>query len=269
MIVAIVLTVSVFLFARTVPAKKPGASAPLATGLSTDSILQLAREKLPPGMARKLWSLENMLATGADRELRLRVFHDLAHFWKDSVRVFEPYAWFEAEAARLENSEKSLTFAAHLFLENLLADSDSERKKWKAIQARDLFERSLIINPANDSSKVGLGATYLFGSISSNPMEGVNRIREVVERDSTHVYGQMTLARASVLSGQYDKALSRLQLVARIDSRNVEAILMTADVLERMERGKEAAAWYEKSLQFVERPEVRQEIERRIAELKK
>ena len=40
----------------------------------------------------------------------------------------------------------------------LQADEVPERRKWKALQAKDLFERSLQINPQNDSSKVGLGA---------------------------------------------------------------------------------------------------------------
>lgn len=50
------------------------------------------------------------------------------------------------------------------------------------MQAKDLFERSLTINPANDSAKIGLGACYLFGEISPTPMEGILKIREVAEK---------------------------------------------------------------------------------------
>ncbi len=78
------------------------------------------------------------------------------------MRFFPPYAWYEAEAARLENSEKTLTFAAHLFLENLQQEENPALAKWKALQAKDLFERSLKINPDNDSAKVGLGACLSF-----------------------------------------------------------------------------------------------------------
>ena len=52
-------------------------------------------------------------------------------------------------------------------------------------------------------SKVGLGACYLFGNISANPMEGIGKIREVVEKDSTNIYAQMILAKGSMMSGQY------------------------------------------------------------------
>ena len=56
-------------------------------------------------------------------------------------------------------------------------------QNWLATNAKDLFERALELNPTNDSSKIGLGACYIFGNISSNPMEGIAPIREVVARD--------------------------------------------------------------------------------------
>jgi len=185
------------------------------------------------------------------------------------MRSFAPYAWYEAEAARLENSEKTLTFAARLMLENLQEEADPALRQWEALQAKDLFERSLKLNPANDSSKIGIGATYLFGGISDQPMTGISMIREVVERDSNNVYAQLTLAKGSMLSGQFDKAVTRLHTVNRIDPSNVEAILMLADLAERANDRKKAADWYEQSLQYIGREDVKGEIRKRIIELRK
>ena len=193
----------------------------------------------------------------------------MARFWKDSALVFEPYAWYTAEAARLENSEKNLTFAAQLFLENLQNDEIEQRRQWKALQAKELFERSLSINPDNDSAKVGLGASYLFGNISSNPMEGIAKIRQVVEKDSTNLYAQLTLVKGSLLSGQYDKAIVRLQTVIRLQPENIEAIFLLADLYERTGDKKNAIVWYQKSLRFIKLPEAKKEIEKRIEELGK
>jgi tetratricopeptide (TPR) repeat protein len=185
------------------------------------------------------------------------------------MRFFPPYAWYEAEAARLENSEKTLTFAARLFLENLQHEQNPGLIKWEAMQAKDLFERSLKINPENDSSKVGLGACYLFGNISASPMEGLGKILEVVERDSTNAYAQMTLVKGSLISGQTDKAISRLLTVNRLYPDNIEAILLLAETYERKGDKDVAADWYQKSLLYIKRSDVRMEIEKRIAELKK
>jgi hypothetical protein len=272
-ITGIAIVFLIYFFGKTVPEKKPvTASLPatqnLLPAITSDSILSLSKKELAPGLLTQLKKLEKELQEAANSEGKLAAYHRLSHFWSETARLFEPYAWYEGEAARLENSEKSLNFAARLFLDNLQIDNDPERVRWKALQAKDLFERSLKLNPMNDSAKVGLGASYLFGNISAAPMEGIARIREVAERDSTNTYAQMMLAKGSVISGQYDKAITRLMIVNRVDPRNLEAILMLADLYERMNEKEKAVNWYGISLQFINREDIRNEITKRIEELK-
>jgi tetratricopeptide (TPR) repeat protein len=271
--IAFILVVFIYLFGRTVPAKpslsETGHVQAAAQSAITDTIMNMARRQISPALLKQVRELENGISAEAGREQKMEAYHRLAHFWKDSAHFFPPYGWYEAEAARLENSEKSLTFAARLFLENLQQESDAELKSWEALQAKDLFERSLKINPDNDSSKVGLGACYLFGNISASPMEGLGKILEVVERDSTNAYAQMTLVKGSLISGQTDKAISRLLTVNRLYPDNIEAILLLAETYERKGDKDVAADWYQKSLLYIKRSDVRMEIEKRIAELKK
>jgi len=266
------LFIILYFFGRTVQEKKADsqtAANATNTVISTDTILYHARESLQPGEAARITALENSVVRGDLKTQKLEVYHHLAHFWRDTARVFEPYAWYEAESARLENSEKNLTFAARLFLENLQNEETEQLRRWKALQAKDLFERSLTINPDNDSAKVGLGACYLFGGISSAPMEGLAKIMEVVKKDSTNVYAQLTLVKGAVMSGQYDKAIGRLQTVIRQEPGNMEALLLLADLYERTGKKKVAIEWYQKSLRYIQLPEARKAIEHRIEELRK
>ena len=241
---------------------------PEEASFSVDSILLPAKQHLSPEQVTRLELLEHSISRGDVRNQQLQVYEQLARFWKDTARAFAPYAWYTAEAARLENSEKSLTFAAHLFLDNLANEEKPPLRQWEALQAKDLFERSLKLNPGNDSSKVGLGAVYLYGGVAT-PMQGIGMIREVAERDSTNVYAQMTLGQASVASGQFDKAIERFQRVVRMQPANLEAILMLADVYEQMGNKAEAVKWYGKSLPFIKNAALKGEVEARIAELKK
>ncbi|MBK6828706.1 MAG: tetratricopeptide repeat protein [Chitinophagaceae bacterium] len=229
----------------------------------------MAKKQLSPDQVVRITTLENSISRGDVKDQQIHVYHQLANFWSDSARIFEPWAWYMAEAARLENSEKSLTFAARQFLENLQADEVPERRKWKALQAKDLFERSLQINPANDSAKIGLGGAYLFGGISATPMEGILKIREVADKDSTNIYAQMMLGKGSLLSGQYDKALDRFLKVARMEPENLDASLLLGEVYERTGDKAKAISWYTKSLSLTKQPEVAEAIRQRIAELKK
>jgi tetratricopeptide (TPR) repeat protein len=272
--IGVVLVTLILVFGKIVPKQKQVETfAPpqnnTSNSISADTILSLAKRQLNPDQIIRLNSLENSISRGAVKDQQLHIYHQLARFWFDSARVFEPYAWYEAEAARLENSEKSLTFTAQLFLDNLQMDELVPRRQWKALQAKDLFERSLKINPSNDSAKVGLGACYMFGGISSTPMEGIMKIREVVEKDSTNVYAQLMLARGSMLSGQYDKALDRLETVYRLEPKNIDAVLMLADLNERINNKTAAIGWYQKILPWVKQADLKKEIETRIGELRK
>ncbi len=272
--IAIILVAGIYIFGSTVPHKKyvqpqGNDTRTESPAISIDTILALSKKQLSAEQVVRLNTLENSISRGDVKEQQLKVYHQLAHYWADSAGIFEPYAWYQAEAARLENSEKSLTFAARLFLDNLQNDESVPRRKWKALQARDLFERSLKINPDNDSAKVGLGACYLFGDISTTPMEGILKIREVVEKDSTNLYAQMMLAQGSLISGQYDKALSRLQTINRLQPGNPDAVLMMAEVYERMGDKANALIWYQKSLPFIKQPEAKTAIEKRMEDLKK
>lgn len=268
------LVIALFMFGKTVPDKKIISPAQnqaenIEQGISVDSLITAAKKQLTEDQIVRLNTLENSISRGDVKDQKIRIYHQLAHFWYDTANIFDPYAWYMAEAARLENSEKNLTFAAQLFLDNLQRDDVPERRKWKALQAKDLFERSLKLNPANDSAQIGLGACYIFGGISPMPMEGILKVKAVADRDSTNVYAQLTLAKGSIISGQYDKAISRLETVNRIEPDNIDALLLMADVYESTGDKKNAIDWYQKSLDHAHRQDLKTEIEKRISELKK
>lgn len=243
---------------------------PTAEGslITIDTILHHAKENLSAEQASRLSFLENSITRGDVLTQKIHIYHQLARFWKDSTKVFEPFGWYTAEAARLENSENSLTFAAHLFLDNLKQEQNPALKKWKAQQAKDLFERSLKINPASDSSEVGLGIVFLYGSIGT-PMEGIQKIRKVAEEHPDNLYAQMTLGHASVTSGQYEKAIERFEMVLKREPDNLEAILSLADTYEQTSDKIKAIDWYKKSLPLIGIPNLKVEVEKRITELEK
>jgi len=273
---ALILVAILYVFGRIVPEKKETTTkqSDLADNpVSIDSILSDAKKRLDPAQIARLNALENSVVRGAVNEQKLKIYHQLAHFWADTGQIFEPYAWYEAEAARLENSEKSLTFAAHLFLQNMRGENSQPLREWKALEAKDLFERSLKINPQNDSSIVGLGACYIFGGISATPMEGILKVRAVADKDSSNIFAQEVLGHGSMYSGQYDKAIARFETVYRLsretENTKLEACLMLAEAYERKADRLSAINWYKKSLTLIKNQEVKEEVNKRIDELSK
>lgn len=270
--IAILLVIGLFaatrkeIFGPPSPAKAPAGTS-TSLSYTTDSILLHAREELTEEQVIRLNTLEHSISRGDVKDQKLHIYHQLARFWADSAGKFAPAAWYTAEAARLENSEKSLTFAAHLLLNNLVDEASPLVRQWEAFQAKDLFERSLKLNPDNDSSRVGLGAVYVYGGFAM-PMEGIGMIRKVADEDTTNVFAQMTLGKASLMSGQLEKASERFKRVASLDPANVEAVIRVAETEEQLQNYDEAIRWYSKLLPLIRNEELKHEVEARIARLR-
>ena len=238
--------------------------------VTTESILNTAKLALSESQKISLLSIENQLIKANNAQDSLKSYKALTRFWADSAQKLAPYLYFSYSAALLENSEKSLTFAAQLLVDNLLTpDAPPALLPWIAGNAKVLLEKALVINPKNDSAKINLGACYLFGNLSDNPMQGITKIKEVVDKDSTNAYGQFILALGGKKSGQYDKAIERFLTVINIQPNQIEAMIHLAECYELTDQKALAIEWYTKVSNSVNIPEAKEAISKRIKELKK
>ena len=272
----VLLLVLLYFFGNTVPPKKGSpvaaqtpAGQPQKIAFAT--ILQAAKQKLTPSQQTYVSGLETSVVRGDVKAQQIKQYNQLAAFWIDSVHLVEPYAYYTGAAAKLENSEKSLTFAARQFLNQLKGSNQPLMKQWMADQAKELFEKALEINPANDSSKIGLGSCYIFGSSAENPQEvmtGIQKILEVSRRDSTNMYAQLMLGIGGVVSGQLDKAVERLENVTHKEPANMEAVFMLAEAYERKGDNANAIRWYQHAKQYMHNDQLLKDIDDRIKSLK-
>ena len=267
----IVLFSILFIFGKTVKQKdKPAQDQHVAAGaLAFPDILTNLKKELKPYQLDYLAKLENSVSRGDVKDQEIHMNHQLAAFWRDSIGEFLPFAWYTAEAAKLENSEKSLTFAAHLMESRLMSVDDPRLQNWLGTNAKVLFEKALELNPNNDSTKIGLGVCYMFGNISDQPMEGILKVREIAEKDPANIYAQKVLAYGGIKSGQYDKAIERIKIVLSKEPKNLELIAMLADAYERKGDKGNAIAQYELLQKLIDIPEAKKDIQHRIEELKK
>jgi len=272
----VVILIIFYFFGNTVPPLKkssnPTSAGNVTQSLDIKTILNAGKSKLSPEQQAYVNRLENSVVRGDIQDQQIKANLQLAEFWKDSVENgFLPYSYYRGEAAKLENSEKSLTFAAQLFLNNLRRQDNPAIKNWMALESRDLFTRAMKLNPDNDSTKIGLGATYIFGSTGSEPqevMKGIQEILEVARRDSLNMYAQLMLGLGGIESGQYDRAIPRLLKVVHFDPGNLEAVLSLCDAYEKTGDTASARTWYEAAKKLTSNPELIQAINERLGSLK-
>ena len=238
--------------------------------ISTQSILEGAKTGLTGSQKISLLSIENQLTTAKSPAAKIAIFKQLSQFWADSAQRVEPYLYYTYSAALLENSEKSLTFAAQLLVDNLATqEAPPAIQNWIAVNAKVLLEKALVINPKNDSAIINLGACYLFGNISDNPMEGILKVKAVVDKNPSNIYGNMMLGLGGKKSGQYPKAIERFLSILKLEPNNMEAMVNLAECYELSGQKDLAIQWYTTMKTMVNNPEAKNAIEKRIKELKK
>jgi tetratricopeptide (TPR) repeat protein len=216
-------------------------------------------------------SLENTCNKG-DSSYKILTYNKLINYCKDSASSPLLFGYFHSKAAKLDNSEKSLTFAAQLFLDLLRSEKNEKVAVWLTSEAIQLFDLALAQSPANDDLKIGLGSVYIFGkSDKGGPeetMKGIQQILEVVRRDSNNMKAQLMLGIGGFVSGQYPKAEARLLKVVQAQPDNLEAAAFLADTYAVQGNKEEAVKWYNISKRLANNPAYSREVDARIEELK-
>jgi tetratricopeptide (TPR) repeat protein len=245
-------------------------SANVNETVSTKTILEGAKTTLSGTQKISLLSIENQLTRSKSTKDSIAIYRQLSKFWADSAQRIAPYLYYTYSAALLENSEKSLTFAAQLLVDNLTTqEAPPAIQNWMAVNAKVLLEKALVINPNNDSVIINLGACYLFGNISDNPMQGILKVKEIVDKNPQNIYGNLILGLGGKKSGQYPKAIERFITVIKLQPGNLEAMINLAECYELSNQNEAAIEWYNKVKKLVTRPEAIEAIDKRIKELKK
>jgi tetratricopeptide (TPR) repeat protein len=270
----IVLVFVLFFFGKTSTTKKdmPSMAKAETPQFNIKDTLSADKQQLTANQLVYVTKIENDITRGDLKHQGVNQYTNLANFWKDSAGKFIPYAYYLSEAAKLDNSEKKLTFAARLILENMKREDNPAQKVWEAQTAASLFEKALKLDPDNDDLKVGLGSCYVYGEgMIGNPeqtMKGIQQLLQVVKKDSNNMQAQLVLGIGGVISNQYDKAIERLKKVVSFDPQNLEAVSWLADAYAAAGDKQNAIKWYEQSEHLVNNPAFTKEIDARIKVLK-
>jgi tetratricopeptide (TPR) repeat protein len=269
-IVAVVLTGILYQFTSIIPptsvkAKQAQKAKEQPAVINFDTILTELYAKMKPNDVNTVKQLYlNLQKPNADKA---SIYKQLSTFWYNA-NVFEPYIQAESNLAQLDSSEKNLTFVAHSVLERLMVLNNTKYSNWLALEAQTLFNKAANANPNNDSTKIGLGATYFFNATGGNPMDGISRILQVANADSTNVFAQYTLGVGNSINGMTDKAIERFNNVLALDPKHINALMRLAGIYTDKGEIKNAKETYKKLLPLAKNKEQADEVEKIISSLK-
>lgn len=251
--------------------QRPNSGGAVAQGPNTmrpasfDSILAAAMAALPGKVADTVKMIDNELTAIRDSSRMAVVFERISKLWG---RQHQPHvaAYFAAKAAKLENSEKKLTFAGQFYLQLMENEQSPSVQMWDAGEAVSCLERSIKINPKNEEAILALATVYIEGT--GEPMKGVQMLRDITREKPDDIPANLLLGRMSIQSGQFDKAVGRFETVLKQEPENREALYFMAQAYEGKGDKKKAIEMLEKCKQVVNNPEFSKDIDQQINSLK-
>lgn len=144
----------------------------------------------------------------------------LGKMW-DRVNMPHISAHYYEQLAIQNPDEKNWLNAAYRYYDAFRLMNDSVFRKMYVDKAISSYTKVLEINPDNLNAKTDLGICY--AEESTNPMQGITMLREVVAKDPKHEMAQYNLGILSVRSGQYEKAVERFEKVLEVNPASMEA----------------------------------------------
>lgn len=268
LLVTVAVVVGVLIFVKgkrtTLSTTAIEASVPVTANLDdvVDSYLQMLSE----ADAEKLNDLKSQLAAASTDKERNLILLQLTIFL-DQKSLFAPSGYYYSMLANLDTNNANLWASAGLRLTSALdMETDSTFRAILGQKSIEWLIKASVADPANADIKADLAQAYVLGS--DKPMQGIQMLRELVEKDPAHLKSNLYLAQLSIKSGQYEKAIERFLEINRLYPNYAEAYLGLGEAYYQMKNVKQAIIALEQYKGIQKDPNIVAQIDQFIQEIK-
>lgn len=248
-------------------AEMPVGTAPLNNSASVDFalILNKAKATLNDPQRDSIESLELQSKKVRGDKEKAAMLAALGSAWEKTGNVLVAGKYFE-EAGSITEDKKILEKSADLFYTGFPTTSDSIAKVFGAQQGVKVYQKLTKMDSANNTYAIREAVCYIDGM--GQVMQGVLLLKNVEQRDPDNKEMNLILGRLAVVSGQYDKAITRLEKLTKTDPANAEAYFHLAEAYRAAGRKEDAIKSLEYCKTLVKDPVFSAQIDSYIHQIK-
>ncbi|MBV6438829.1 MAG: hypothetical protein DYG98_12015 [Haliscomenobacteraceae bacterium CHB4] len=200
-----------------------------STGFET--IVADAKAHLDASQSTQVAEREQALEKAASDADRISALKRLSGLWYEFGQI--PVAGgFAEQAAELENADSSWSVAGATFFNGLMASQDPVVRRYCADHAVKAFESAASLNPAQVEHRVNLALVYAENPPPDNPMQAVLMLRELENKYPDHPAVYNALGRLAIKTGQWQRAVERLEKAWALDKNNLNTPCLLAKAYE-------------------------------------
>ncbi len=200
------------------------ARALTGTTLDMTAVIKEANKSLSPTQATEIQSLTQKSESSKDPS----VLKQLSAAWHNAGHD-EVAAHYAEQVAELDKTDEAWSIAGANYYLALQKAEDKALRDFCANQAIKAFQNAASLNPTKLEHRINLALCYTENPPQDNPMKGILLLRELDAQNPENVAVNSQLARLAIKTGQYDKAISRLEKVLTKEPNNGKLYCLLAD----------------------------------------
>ena len=199
-----------------------------------------------------------------DKQQRTLLAAELAEAYATAGK-YDSAGYYYETVAQTRPGERNFRKAGDSYFEAFTYAASQERAAELGTKARGMYEQVLKNNPADLDAKTNVAMTLI---ASSNPMQGITLLREVIAADPDNEKALFNLGILSIQSQQYDKAVGHFQKLVKVNPKHVEGNFYLAVALAETGKNEEAKALFNKVKTMKDDPALVASVDEYLARLK-
>lgn len=224
------------------------------TATNEDVLEREAKASLSPEALNEVLGLEQELQQAPDDSLKLALLQDLSGTW---FRLEQPAiaGYYAERAAQILADEQSWSIAATTYTICVQRSEAGRIREFCTEKAVQAYENAISLNPSNLTHKVNLALLFAENPPADNPMRGVTMLVDLNRQEPENVLVLNSLGRLAIRTGQYDRALIRLNEALRLEPDNRNTLCLLAQAYEGLGDTQQAQVFGERCRQLNEAAE--------------
>lgn len=182
-------------------------------------LLKNAKSALSSAQSGRVFLLEQELAESEEDSLRIVQFQRLSGTWYDLGHPAIA-GYYAQEVADIAGTAESWSIAGTTYTICLQQTTEEKIREYCSGRAISALENAISLEPDELAHQVNLSLVYTENPPPGNPMQGILMLRELNEAHPNNVLVMNTLARLAIQTGQFDRAIQRLERSLELDAEN-------------------------------------------------
>ncbi|MFK7806921.1 MAG: tetratricopeptide repeat protein [Saprospiraceae bacterium] len=202
-------------------------------------LLKEAKSQLSPGQLASVQSFEQAIEASSADEEKIQNLKMLSGTWFE-VEHPEIAGFYAAQIAEIQENENAWSIAGTTYsicLQRAVSEKVKDFCMEKAVAA---FENAISLNPENIDHKLNLAVSYTEYPPKDNPMKGILMLIDLNKKNPDNVGILTNLGRLGIQTGQFEKAIGRLERAISLDSDHRKAYCLLAEAYNGAGRKEDA-----------------------------